>query len=69
MPENPISKIPSNFAYKIPKSLEIADYLAFIIRVPEVDSPEVLGLHPNADLTFRFKEVRERIQFDGHAII
>ena len=33
------------------------EYLNFISKVPEIDSPEVLGLHPNADLTFRFKEV------------
>jgi dynein heavy chain len=58
-PESPINKIPGNFIYKIPKVVEISDYMAFIQRIPDVDSPEVLGLHPNADLTFRFKEVTQ----------
>jgi dynein heavy chain len=41
-PENPINKIPGNFVYKIPKVVEISDYMAFIQRIPDVDSPEVM---------------------------
>lgn len=29
----------------------------YVKTFPEIDTPEVFGLHPNADLTFRVKEV------------
>jgi dynein heavy chain len=58
-PEHPINRIPNNFSYRIPNGGEMEEYLNFISKVPEIDSPEVLGLHPNADLTFRFKEVTQ----------
>ena len=58
-PENPINKIPENFVYKCPLITDIEEYLRYIQHFPEIDSPEILGLHPNADLTFRFKEVSQ----------
>jgi dynein heavy chain, axonemal len=30
--------------------------LKYIQSFPDIDSPEIFGMHPNADLTFRFKE-------------
>jgi dynein heavy chain len=56
-PKEPILPIPKNFQYTIPKGTELAQYRDFIDGFPEIDSPEILGLHPNADLTFRLKEV------------
>lgn len=35
---------------------QVEDYIAFIQTFPGIDGPEVFGLHPNADLTFRNKE-------------
>lgn len=32
------------------------DYISFVQSFPGIDGPEVFGLHPNADLTFRNKE-------------
>jgi dynein heavy chain, axonemal len=59
-PEICINKVAmAGFVYKVPTYLETEEYLSFISKMPEVDSPEVLGLHPNADLTFRFKEVTQ----------
>ena len=58
-PDHPINKIPDNFMYKIPNFIELEDFMAYIQKFPEIDSPEILGLHPNADLTFRFKEVTQ----------
>ncbi|KAL4128830.1 hypothetical protein PRIC2_007810 [Phytophthora ramorum] len=47
------------FNYCVPDSsvAEIEEYQRFIASFPSVDSPEVFGLHPNADLTYRVKEV------------
>lgn len=44
-PPRPSSRLP-----------QVEDYIAFIQTFPGVDGPEVFGLHPNADLTFRNKE-------------
>mmetsp|Transcript_15052 Transcript_15052/g.14432 ORF Transcript_15052/g.14432 Transcript_15052/m.14432 type:complete len:1794 (-) Transcript_15052:1278-6659(-) len=56
-PKVPIFKIPDNFVYKVDSYDQISSYHNYIKSFPEIDSPEVFGLHPNADLTFRVKEV------------
>eukprot|EP01041_Mallomonas_annulata_P002980 gene2980-5847_t len=58
-PDHPINRMPDNFTYSIPNYLEIDEFMSYIQKFPDVDPPEVLGLHPNADLTFRFKEVHQ----------
>jgi dynein heavy chain len=58
-PDHPINKIPDNFNYHIPNHIELEDFMNYIQKFPDIDSPEILGLHPNADLTFRFKEVNQ----------
>lgn len=37
-------------------ALQVEDYISFVQSFPGIDGPEVFGLHPNADLTFRNKE-------------
>jgi len=56
-PKVPIFKIQDNFVYKVENFENHSQYLSFIKSFPEIDSPEIFGLHPNADLTFRVKEV------------
>jgi dynein heavy chain, axonemal len=56
-PKVPIFKMPNNFVYKVESAEAIAQYHTYIKSFPEIDSPEIFGLHPNADLTFRVKEV------------
>jgi dynein heavy chain len=53
-PQSPILRIPSDFNYTIPNnaSTEIEPYREYIRTFPEIDSPEIFGLHPNADLTY-----------------
>lgn len=38
-------------------SEQLGTFRDFIKTFPEIDTPEIFGLHPNADLTFRVKEV------------
>ena len=61
-PESAINKIPNNFVYVSPTYVDMEEYHQYILKFPDVDSPEVLGLHPNADLTFRFKEVNQLLE-------
>ncbi|TYZ58790.1 hypothetical protein PybrP1_001566 [[Pythium] brassicae (nom. inval.)] len=48
---------PALFNYCIPDAADIDEFQRLIGAFPTVDSPEVFGLHPNADLTYRVKEV------------
>lgn len=38
-------------------SEQLGTFKDFVKTFPEIDTPEIFGLHPNADLTFRVKEV------------
>jgi dynein heavy chain len=39
--------------YKVPESSDIAIVRAEIEKLPGTESPEIFGMHPNADLTYR----------------
>uniref|UniRef100_A0A3Q1JKI8 AAA+ ATPase domain-containing protein n=1 Tax=Anabas testudineus TaxID=64144 RepID=A0A3Q1JKI8_ANATE len=39
--------------YKIPVCKTIEEYMEYIQSLPAVDSPQALGLHPNADITYQ----------------
>jgi dynein heavy chain len=56
-PKQPIFKIQDNFSYSVPQHEQLSQWHTFIKSFPDIDSPEIFGLHPNADLTFRVKEV------------
>lgn len=63
---HPLFKIPDDFNYQIwYTGMDIQEYRKYVGRFPEVDSPEIFGLHPNADLTFRVKEVNALFQTLG----
>ncbi|KAM7379582.1 hypothetical protein PAMP_005128 [Pampus punctatissimus] len=39
--------------YKIPVCKTVEEYIEYIQSLPTVDSPQALGLHPNADITYQ----------------
>ena len=51
----------SGFPYCIPDGQDIDVYRAYIDTLPAQESPEIFGLHPNADLTFRTLQVQDAI--------
>ncbi|GMH97336.1 hypothetical protein TrST_g8180 [Triparma strigata] len=60
-PATSINRIPEDFDYVIPSCSDDTEYQNFIKTFPSIDSPEIFGMHPNADLTFRNKEVTQLI--------
>jgi dynein heavy chain len=60
-PPEPLSRIPDDFSYQLKDFAEVPAYLDYLSKFPRIDTPEVFGLHPNADLTFRVKEVTSYI--------
>eukprot|EP00064_Thunnus_orientalis_P004446 superscaffoldBa00000405_g4458 len=39
--------------YKIPVCKTVEEYMEYIQSLPTIDSPQALGLHPNADITYQ----------------
>lgn len=51
----------SGFSYRVPDSNDIDAFRSAIELLPGTESPEVFGLHPNADVTFRTLQVQEAV--------
>ena len=60
-PKEPVMPIPGNFQYRVLGDNELQPFRTFIETFPEIDQPEIFGLHPNAELTFRINEVNALI--------
>nr|XP_014339939.1 PREDICTED: dynein heavy chain 8, axonemal-like [Latimeria chalumnae] len=45
--------------YKIPVCKTLEQYMDYIQLLPGVDTPQVLGLHPNADITYQSNTASE----------
>ncbi|PNH08753.1 Dynein gamma chain, flagellar outer arm [Tetrabaena socialis] len=49
------------FSYRVPESADIDAFRSYIETLPGTESPEIFGLHPNADITFRTLQVQDAI--------
>ena len=54
--EDRVSAIPNDFTYKVPPHKLCTELRDYASTFPDIDNPEIYGMHPNADLTFRRKE-------------
>ncbi|XP_064515055.1 dynein axonemal heavy chain 5-like isoform X4 [Pseudopipra pipra] len=48
--------------YIIPKGKTVEDYLQYIEQLPVIDTPEVFGLHRNADITYQTNLANETLR-------
>ena len=51
----------AGFSYRVPDGADIDVFRSYIETLPGNESPEIFGLHPNADLTFRALQVQDAV--------
>jgi len=56
-PGTTLQRIRDDFAYDLPTGEAFEEFISHVSTFPSVDSPEIFGLHPNADLAYRGQEV------------
>lgn len=49
--------------YKVPITRNLQNYVDYINSLPPTDTPEVFGLHSNADITYQINTAKGRIWF------
>lgn len=47
--------------YKVPITKNLSNYVDYINALPVNDTPEVFGLHPNADITYQINSAKCKI--------
>jgi len=60
-PPTLIQPMPDNFNYTVLDEPDVNKYREYCASFPRIDSAEIIGLHPNADMTFRVKDVTEML--------
>lgn len=46
--------------YKVPITRNLSHYVDYINSLPNYDTPEVFGLHPNADITYQINSAKSK---------
>lgn len=46
--------------YKVPITKNLSHYVDYINNLPVNDTPEVFGLHPNADITYQINSAKSK---------
>lgn len=49
--------------YKIPQTRNLQGYVDYINSLPATDTPEVFGLHSNADITYQINTAKGKNAF------
>lgn len=49
--------------YKVPITRNLSHYVDYINSLPSYDTPEVFGLHPNADITYQINSAKSKYFF------
>ena len=49
------------FSYRVPDNTDVEQFRGYIETLPPTESPEIYGLHPNADVTFRTLQVQDGV--------
>lgn len=44
--------------YKVPQTRNLSGYIDYINGLPTTDTPEVFGLHSNADITYQINTAK-----------
>lgn len=55
--------------YKVPQTRNLQGYIDYINSLPATDSPEVFGLHSNADITYQINTAKGKLSYSYLAIM
>lgn len=47
------------YRYKVPQTRNLQGYVDYINQLPLTDTPEVFGLHSNADITYQINSAKD----------